>query len=103
MCFEKPTEYSPTETTKPNRSISARGLDGGMNKVFLAQFPGIIIPLAKVLLDGSLELPQLEPIPCVNNRGSVTSRLFGSNFGHPLIPKCFFTFGPLRIEAIPLC
>jgi murein L,D-transpeptidase YafK len=57
------------------------GLDGGMNKVFLAQFPGIVIPLAKVLLDGSLELPQLEPIPYVDNRGSVTSRLFGLNFG----------------------
>jgi murein L,D-transpeptidase YafK len=53
-------------------------LDGGMNEVFHARFPGIIIPLAKVLLDGSLELPQLQPIPYVDNRGSVTSRLFGS-------------------------
>jgi hypothetical protein len=25
------------------------GLDGGMNKVFLARFPGKVIPLAKVL------------------------------------------------------
>ncbi len=51
-------------------------LDGGMNKVF-----GIFIPLAKVLSDGSLELPQLEPIPYADNEGSVTSRLFGSMFG----------------------
>jgi murein L,D-transpeptidase YafK len=55
------------------------GLDGGMNKVFFAQFPGIIVPLARVLLDG-VELPQLPPIPYADNDGSVTSRLFGSVF-----------------------
>jgi murein L,D-transpeptidase YafK len=57
------------------------GLDGGMNKVFLAQFPGSIIPLARVLPTGSLELPQLPPIPYADNDGSVASRLFGSVFG----------------------
>jgi len=57
------------------------GLDGGMNQVFRARFPGIIISLAKVLPDGSLELPQLEPIPYTDDDGSVTGRLFGSMFG----------------------
>jgi hypothetical protein len=57
------------------------GLDGGMNKVFLARFPGSIIPLSKVLPDGSLELPQLQPIPYADNDGSVTSRWFGSVVG----------------------
>ena len=57
------------------------GLDGGMNKAFLARFPGSIIPLSKVLPDGSLELPQLQPIPYADNDGSVTSRWFGSVVG----------------------
>jgi murein L,D-transpeptidase YafK len=57
------------------------GLDGGMNKVFLARFPGSIIPLSKVLPDGSLELPRLQPIPYADNDGSVTSRWFGSVVG----------------------
>ena len=50
------------------------GLDGGMNRVFLAQFPGIMVPLARVLPNGSLELPQFPPIPYTD--GSVASRLF---------------------------
>jgi murein L,D-transpeptidase YafK len=57
------------------------GLDGGTNKVFFARFPGITIPLARVLPDGSLELPQLEPIPYTDSGGSLTSKLFGQNFG----------------------
>ena len=56
------------------------GLDGGMNKVFLARFPGSIIPLARVLVAGS-QLPQLPPIPYADNDGSVASKLFGSVFG----------------------
>ena len=51
------------------------GLDGGMNKAFLARFPGSIIPLSKVLPDGSLELPQLQPIPYADNNGSVRNGL----------------------------
>ena len=40
------------------------GLDGGMNKVFLARFPGTIISLAIVLPPGSgSELPQFQPSP----------------------------------------
>ena len=56
------------------------GLDGGMNKVFFAQFPWVIVPLAKVLPDG-LELPQLPAIPYADNDGSLTSKFFGSVFG----------------------
>ncbi len=63
------------------------GLDGGMNKVFLAQFPGSIIPLARVLPTGSLELPQLTPIPYAYNDGSMASRLFGSVFGLKPAPE----------------
>jgi murein L,D-transpeptidase YafK len=55
------------------------GLDGGMNKVFLAQFPGRVIPLAKVLPYAS-QLPQLPPIPWVDNDGSLASKMFGTLF-----------------------
>jgi murein L,D-transpeptidase YafK len=76
-------EVEYAQLIKDNVPVAAihSGLDGGTNKAFLAQFPGIIIPLAKVLPDGSLELPQLEPIPYLDNSGSVTSGLFGPNFG----------------------
>ncbi|MGA7454232.1 MAG: murein L,D-transpeptidase family protein [Rhodoplanes sp.] len=55
------------------------GLDGGMNKVFLARFPGRVIPLAKVLPYAS-QLPQLPPIPWVDNDGSLASKWFGTLF-----------------------
>jgi murein L,D-transpeptidase YafK len=54
------------------------GLDGGMNEVFLARFPGRVT-LAKVLPYASY-LPQLPPIPWVDNDGSLTSKLFGTLF-----------------------
>jgi murein L,D-transpeptidase YafK len=73
-------EVEYAQLVKDNVSVAPinSGLDGGMNKVFLAQFPGSIIPLARVLPNGSLELPQLPPIPYTDNDGSVASRLFGS-------------------------
>jgi murein L,D-transpeptidase YafK len=55
------------------------GLDGGMNKVFLARLPGRIIPLAMVLPNGS-QLPQLPPVPWADNDGSLPSRFFGALF-----------------------
>jgi murein L,D-transpeptidase YafK len=58
------------------------GLDGGMNKVFLARFPGRIIPLAMVLTNGS-QLPQLPPVPWADNDGSLPSRFFGALFKSP--------------------
>ena len=53
------------------------GLDGGMNKAFLARFPERIIPLAMVLTNG-FQLPQLPPVPWADNDGSLPSRFFGA-------------------------
>ena len=57
------------------------GLDGGMNKAFVAQFPGRIT-LAKVMPYASY-LPQLPPIPWIDNDGSLTSKWFGVSFVKP--------------------
>jgi hypothetical protein len=54
------------------------GLDGGMNEVFLARFPGRVT-LSKVQPYASY-LPKLPPIPWVDNDGSLTSKLFGTLF-----------------------
>src|SRR6516162_9362011 len=54
------------------------GLDGGMNEVFVARFPGRVT-LAKVMPYAS-QLPQLPPISWVDNDGSLTSKLFGTLF-----------------------
>ena len=59
------------------------GLDGGMNEVFLARFPGRVT-LAKVLPYASY-LPQLPPIPWVDNNGSLTSKWFGTLFSTPIV------------------
>jgi len=76
---QRADEVQYAQLVEDNVSIAPihSGLDGGMNKVFFAQFPGIIVPLARVLLDG-VELPRLPPVPYADNDGSVTSRLFGS-------------------------
>jgi murein L,D-transpeptidase YafK len=52
------------------------GLDGGMNKVFLAQFP-VSILLARA--PGS-QLSELPPVPWADNDGSLASKLFGVPF-----------------------
>jgi len=54
------------------------GLDGGMNEVFLARFP-VRVTLAQVLPYASY-LPQLPPIPWVDDEGSLTSKWFGNCF-----------------------
>ena len=55
------------------------GLDGGMNKVFLARFPGKIVSLAIVLPPGSgSELPQMPAIPWTDNDGSLANKFFGA-------------------------
>jgi murein L,D-transpeptidase YafK len=59
------------------------GLDGGMNKAFLAQFPGRVT-LAKVMPYASY-LPQLPPIPWIDNDGSLTSKWFGTSFSKPVV------------------
>ncbi len=43
------------------------GLDGGMNAAFHPPFPYNFISLANVLLDGSLDLPPLRPIPYLDS------------------------------------
>ena len=53
------------------------GLDGGMNEAFLGRFPGRIT-LAKVMPYASY-LPQLPPVPWVDDDGSWTSRWFDTS------------------------
>jgi len=59
------------------------GLDGGMNKAFVAQFPGRVT-LAKVMPYASY-LPTMPPVPWVDNEGSVTSRWFGAAFSKTVV------------------
>jgi murein L,D-transpeptidase YafK len=54
------------------------GLDGGMNKAFLARFP-YRVTLAKVMPYASY-LPKLPPIPWIDSDGSLTSKWFGTSF-----------------------
>ena len=64
------------------------GLDGGMNKVFLARFPGKIVSLAIVLPPGSgSELPQLPAIPWTDNDGSLANKFFGALLGTNPAPQ----------------
>ena len=64
------------------------GLDGGMNKVFEAQFPSVIVPLAIVLPPGAgLDLPQLPPIPWTDNQGSLANRYFGVLMRPTQVPR----------------
>jgi murein L,D-transpeptidase YafK len=60
------------------------GWDGGMNKAFLAQFPGRVT-LSRVLPWAPPYLPQLPPIPWVDNDGSLTSKWFGALFSKPIV------------------
>jgi len=75
-------EVEYAQLVKDNVSVAPihSGLDGGMNKVFLAQFPGSIISLARVLPTGS-RLPQLPPVPWADNDGSSAGKLFGALLG----------------------
>ena len=59
------------------------GLDGGMNKAFLARFP-YRVTLAKVMPYASY-LPQLPPVPWIDNEGSLTSKWFGLSFSKPIV------------------
>jgi murein L,D-transpeptidase YafK len=56
------------------------GLDGGMNKVFLARFPNKMVSLALVLPPGSgHELPPLPAVPWTDNDGSWANKVFGDS------------------------
>jgi hypothetical protein len=54
------------------------GLDGGMNKAFLARFPGRVT-LSKVMPYASY-MPELSPLPWIDSNGSLTSKFFGALF-----------------------
>ena len=75
-------ELEYEQLVKDNVSVAPiySGLDGGMNEVFLARFPGRIIPLAIVLPPSGSQLPQLPPIPWTDNDGSLASKFFGALF-----------------------
>jgi murein L,D-transpeptidase YafK len=78
---QRADEIEYAQLVKDNAAVAPihSGLDGGMNKVFQAQFPGIIVPLAIVLPPGSgPELPQLPPIPWTDHDGSLANRFFGA-------------------------
>jgi murein L,D-transpeptidase YafK len=71
-------EYAQLVRDKVPVATIYSGLDGGMNQVFRARFPGRIIPLALVLPpNGDLNLPQMSPVPWADNNHSLTSRFFG--------------------------
>jgi hypothetical protein len=73
-------EFEYAQLVKDNVPVAPTysGLDGGMNKVFLAVLPGRIIPLAKVLPNGSQLLPQMSSVPWTDNDGSVANKFFGA-------------------------
>jgi murein L,D-transpeptidase YafK len=66
------------------------GWDGGMNKAFVAQFPGRVT-LSRVLPWGPY-LPHLPPIPWVDKDGSVTSKWFGASFSKPMCDPARISF-----------
>jgi murein L,D-transpeptidase YafK len=74
-------EYA--QLVKDNVSVAPiySGLDGGMNKIFLARFPDRIIPLARVLPPSGSELPQMPPVPWADNDGSLANKFFGALLG----------------------
>ncbi len=64
------------EDTVPTAPIYS-GLDGGMNKVFLPQFPGRVMLSRMTPL---LDMPNLPPIPWAHKNGSLMSELAGNSF-----------------------
>jgi murein L,D-transpeptidase YafK len=78
---QRADEIEYAQLVKENLSVAPiySGLDGGMNEVFLARFPGRIIPLAMVLTNGS-QLPQMPSIPWADNNGSLANKVFGALF-----------------------
>ena len=81
---QRADEIEYTQLLKNSVSVAPihSGLDGGMNEVFHAQFPSIIVPLAIVLPPGSgPELPQLPPVPWTDHDGSLANKYFGAMLG----------------------
>jgi murein L,D-transpeptidase YafK len=53
------------------------GLDGGMNEIFLARFPGRVMLSRMTPLS---DMPNLPPIPWAGKKGSMMSELIGPSF-----------------------
>ena len=84
LAKQRADEVEYAQLVKENVAVAPiySGLDGGMNEVFLARFPGKIVSLAIVLSPGSgSELPQLPAIPWTDNEGSLANRFFGALLG----------------------
>ena len=84
LAKQRADEREYAQLVKNNVPVSPihSGLDGGMNEVFHAQFPSVIVSLAMVLPPGSgPELPQLPPLPWTDHDGSLANKYFGSLLG----------------------
>ena len=84
MAKQRADEVEYAQLVKDGVSVTPihSGLDGGMNKVFHAQFPGKIVPLAIVLPPGAgIKPPQLPSVPWTDNDGSLANKFFGALIG----------------------
>ena len=81
---QRADELEHAQLVKDNVPVAPiySGLDGGMNKAFFAQVL-VRVTLAKVLPYASY-LPQLPPIPWIDNEGSLTRKWFGTSFSKPI-------------------
>ena len=89
LAKQRADEVEYAQLVKDNVSVAPvySGLDGGMNTVFHAQLPGMIVPLAIVLPPGSgIQLPQLPPVPWTDNDGSLANKFFGALIGSNPVP-----------------
>ncbi len=77
---QRADEIKYQQSVEANASVAPiySGLDGGMNKGFVARLPGRIIPLALVLPAGNIDLPQLPSIAWADNDGSLPNKFFGA-------------------------
>jgi murein L,D-transpeptidase YafK len=81
LAKQRADEVEYAQLLKDNVSVAPihSGLDGGMNTVFHAQFPGKIVPLAIVLPPGAgIDLPELPPVPWTDNGSSLANQFFGA-------------------------
>jgi murein L,D-transpeptidase YafK len=81
---QRADEVEYARLVKDNVSVAPiySGLDGGMNEVFRAQFPSVIVSLAIVLPPGSgPELPHMPPVAWADKDGSLANKFFGAWLG----------------------
>jgi murein L,D-transpeptidase YafK len=81
LAKQRADEVEYAQLVEDNLSVAPiyTGLDGGMNKAFVARFPGKVISFARAFPPAS-QLPQLPPALWVDNDGSLASKLFGTSF-----------------------